>query len=410
MPSDPPLIRYIRGAEVITTLLIDLDDTLLGNDMRQFLPLYLTRFGEYISDIVPAEHFTEDLLKGTQAMIMNIDPTVTNERAFADYFYPALGVSEVELKHRIDDFYSTIFPTLQSVTTPRPEAELLVRHAFEVGLEVVIATSPLFPLTAIEQRLSWAGIPVHLHDYALVTSYEHFHSTKPHLAYYAETLGRLGKPLHEAGMIGNDPTDDLEPARTLGMAAFHVSSSPLNGYPGGSLVDAISWLDKASDQTQPQAANQPKALLARQRGYLAALISMATELDDQTWTRRSVDNEWAPTEIVCHLRDVEMEVNLSRVRLILSEANPHLSSFDTDRWAEERDYIHQSGPEALLAFTEARMQSIALLDALNLDDWSLEATHSLFGPTTLAEVMSFATEHDQLHLSQLRSTLATHVT
>jgi hypothetical protein len=210
-------------------------------------------------------------------------------------------------------------------------------------------------------------------------------------------------------MIGNDPTDDLEPARTLGMAVFHVSSSPLNGYPGGSLVDAISWLDKASDQTQPQAANQPKALLARQRGYLAALISMATELDDQTWTRRSVDNEWAPTEIVCHLRDVEMEVNLSRVRLILSEANPHLSSFDTDRWAEERDYIHQSGPEALLAFTEARMQSIALLDALNLDDWSLEATHSLFGPTTLAEVMSFATEHDQLHLSQLRSTLATQV-
>jgi FMN phosphatase YigB (HAD superfamily) len=392
---------------MINTVLLDLDDTLLGNDMQQFIPLYLNKFEEYMSDIVSSEHFTAELLKGTQAMITNMDPTITNEQAFANNFYPALEVSEEELRNRIDEFYSTVFPSLQTITTYRPEAELLVRHAFETGAEVVIATSPIFTRSAIEQRLSWAGVPVHRYDYALVTSYEDFHFTKPHLSYYTEILGLLGKPLHEAAMIGNNPADDLEPARTLGMAVFHISSSPLDEYPGGSLTDAISWLDQASSQTQPEASNLSGVLLARQRGYLAALIGMTKDLDPQTWTRRSKVDEWAPTEIVCHLRDVELEVTLPRVSTILSETNPHLSSFDTDRWAEERDYIHQSGPEALATFTQARMQTIARLDALNPEDWSRTATHSLFGPTTFTEIVSIATDHDQLHLSQLRSTLAT---
>jgi len=392
---------------VINTVLIDLDDTLLGNDMQQFIPLYINKLEEYMSDIVSSEHFTAELLKGTQAMMTNMDPTITNERAFANHFYPALDVSEEEVKNRLDEFYSTVFPSLQTITSYRPEAELLVRHAFKTGLEVVIATSPIFPRTAIEQRLSWAGVPANRYDYALVTSYEDFHFTKPHLSYYAEILGRLGKPLHEVAMIGNDPADDLEPARTLGMAVFHASPSPLDDYPGGSLTNAISWLDQASSQTQPEAANQSKVLLARQRGYLAALLSMTKDMHQQAWARRSKVDEWAPVEIVCHLRDVELEVNLPRIRTILSETNPHLSSFDTDRWAEERDYLHQSGPEALAAFIQARLQTIAHLDALNLEDWSRTATHSLFGPTTLTEMVSIATDHDQLHLGQLRSTMAT---
>ncbi|HEY42885.1 MAG TPA: HAD family hydrolase [Anaerolineae bacterium] len=391
---------------MISTLLIDLDNTLLGNDMETFLPTYLQKLGAHLADRIPPDQMIPELLNGTRKMMENFDPVVSLEQVFAQYFYPALGMAEETLKPQIDDFYDTVFPSLKANTTRYPESERLMKRLFDAGYEIVIATSPLFPRTAILQRLDWAGVPVERFDYSLITSYEHFHFSKPHLEYYAEILGRLGKPPHETAMIGNDPENDLAPANALGMTVFHAHASSPDEYPGGSLEDAIPWLHEASNQTKPQTANQSQILLARHRGNLAALVSMTKDLDDHAWGHRMVENEWAPVEIVCHLRDVESEVNLPRLRKILSDPDPHLSSFDTDVWAEERDYLCQSGPNALSAYIDSRKETIAILEKIDSKDWSRPARHSLFGPTTLIEVMNIAAEHDLLHLVQLRSTLA----
>jgi FMN phosphatase YigB (HAD superfamily) len=394
---------------VITTLLLDLDNTLVGNDMEEFIPTYLNRLGAYMADMVPSDLFITELLQGTRAMMENLDPAVSLERVFAETFYPSLGLPESVVRSQIGDFYTTVFPTLQTLTTYRPEAEQLVQSVLEAGIEVVIATSPLFPRTAIEERLAWAGVPAERYNYALITSYEYSHFSKPHLEYYAEILGRLGRPAHQTAMIGNDPENDIAPAQSMGMSVFHVSRSPLDAFPGGQLIEVIPWLERIPNQDRPEAVNHSKTLVARLRGYLAALISMTTDLDEKTWTRRPTKGEWAPIEIVCHLRDVEQEVTLPRVETILTETDPHLSPFDTDRWAEERDYIHQSSSEALADFIHIRKQTISLLTTLNMEDWSRSARHSLFGPTTLSEVVNIATEHDLLHLAQMRSTLKSKV-
>lgn len=391
---------------MISTLLFDLDNTLLGNDMETFLPPYLQKLGAHLADKIPPDQMIPELLNGTRKMMENLDPTVTLEQVFAQYFYPALGIAEETLKPQIDDFYDTVFPSLKANSTRYPESERLMKTLFDAGYEIVIATSPLFPRTAILQRLDWAGVPAAHFNYILITSYEHFHFSKPHLEYYAEILGRLGKPPHEAVMVGNDLENDLAPAKALGMAVYHVHPASQHEYPGGTLEDTIPWLEEAPKQTQAQSTNQPQVLLARLRGYLAALISTTKDLDDRTWSHRKVEDEWAPVEIVCHLRDVEIEVHLPRVRKILTIHDPHLSSFDTDLWAEERDYLHQSCHNALSAFIEARKETIAALEKLDSKDWSRTARHSLLGPTTLIEVMNIVSEHDLLHLAQIRSTLA----
>jgi FMN phosphatase YigB (HAD superfamily) len=391
---------------VISTLLIDLDNTLLDNDMERFIPIYLQWLGAHLAHLAPPEEVAAKVMDGSLAMVQNNDPTRTLEQIFSERFYPAIGHSEEELRPFIDDFYNTVFPDLKSSARPIAGAQQLVQTALNAGLEIVIATSPLFPRIAIEHRLAWADLPPEKFDFSLITSYEDFHFAKPYMAYYAEALGRLGKPAHEAAMIGNDPTDDLEPAQALGLAVFHVSPKPLDMYPGGSLEDAIAWLEAISDQARPQTPSAPEVLLARLRGQLAALIGLASDLDHPTWSRRPVAGEWAPNEIACHLRDVENEVNYPRVQAILTSCDPHLSAFDTDRWAEERDYLSQSGPEALDQFIQARVKTITDLEPLSPEVWSRPARHSLFGPTTLAEVLTFAVDHDLLHLAQLRATLA----
>ncbi|UCF62547.1 MAG: DinB family protein [Anaerolineaceae bacterium] len=391
---------------MITAILIDLDNTLLGNDMETFLPLYLQKLGAHLADLIPPNQMIPELMTGTRKMMDNLDPTVSLEQAFAQHFYPALGVSEGKLRDMIIDFYATVFPSIQAITTRYPDIDRFMKAIFETGYEVVIATSPVFPRTAILQRLEWAGVPVDQFNYTFITSYEDFHFTKPHLEYYAEILGRLGKPSHEAVMIGNDPEDDLEPAQALGMAVFHAHPSSPDEYPGGSLADVLPWLEGLAEHSNDPYPSRPEVLLARHRGNLAALLSMTKNLNDPIWTHRVEMDEWAPVEIVCHLRDVEAEVNLPRVRTILNDLDPHISSFDTDLWAEERDYICQSGPNALTAFIEERQETISILEEIDAEDWSRPARHSLFGPTTLLEVMNIAAEHDLIHLAQLRSALA----
>jgi FMN phosphatase YigB (HAD superfamily)/uncharacterized damage-inducible protein DinB len=389
---------------VITALLIDLDDTLLDNDMKRFLPVYLDRLGKHLSNLAPADQIASQVMAGSMAMIQNDDPTRTLQQVFAENFFHHLGINEKDISPQVDEFYDEIFPDLQTLTSPRTGAGQLIRTAIEKGIEVVVATSPLFPLTAIKHRLAWAGVPTGQYAYALITSYEDFHFAKPRLEYYAEILAHLGVPPHEAAMIGNDPTDDLIPAQSLGLAVFDVNHDS-DSFPGGDLWEAAAWIEQAHREVKQDAASQPEAILARLRAHLAALHTILPPLDERQWTQPPQKGEWAINQILCHLRDVEHEVYLPRMRSLLTEENPHISAIETDRWAEERDYSYQSGEEAFNAFTQSRLQLLEQLGGLTPGQWNRPARHAILGPTTLAEIYKIATDHDLLHLAQIRSNL-----
>jgi FMN phosphatase YigB (HAD superfamily) len=87
---------------------------------------------------------------------------------------------------------------------------------------VVIATNPLFPAAAIEQRLAWAGVPINEFAYSLVTTLENMHTTKPHESYYAEILARIDCPPGMALMVGDSWKNDIIPAAALGMATYWI--------------------------------------------------------------------------------------------------------------------------------------------------------------------------------------------
>ena len=176
---------------MLKAILFDLDDTLLGNSVEIFIPAYLQALTRRVVHLVSSDRLIAELMGGTEAMDANDGTGPTNEETFAAVFYPALGYEPDELKPSIDRFYAKEFPKLQPLTHTRPEARALVEWAFERGLQVVIATNPIFPRTAIEQRLDWAGVPVTEFDYALVTTYENMHATKSHPSYYREILARL---------------------------------------------------------------------------------------------------------------------------------------------------------------------------------------------------------------------------
>jgi FMN phosphatase YigB (HAD superfamily) len=352
---------------------------------------------------VPPERLVPQLLKSTSVMLANHLPARTLERTFADDFYPAIGIAEPELLPHFYDFYRDEFPKLRGLTARRDSAARLVASALDAGLRVAVATNPLFPRIAIDHRLAWAGVPSDRTEFWVVTSYEIFHSAKAQPAYYAEILGHLGVHAAEAAMVGDNVQDDLIPARSLGMATFHVSDAPQAGFPGGDLEQVLAWFPSADRETDSDAARTPAGVRARLHGQLGSLLTLASGLTPEQWHRRPAPGEWSPTEIVCHLRDLDREVHLPRLERILAAEDPFLAAVDSDPWAEARGYASQSGPEALAELAERREQALRLLESLAPEAWNRTARPALIGPATLAEVASLAADHELLHLAALRS-------
>jgi FMN phosphatase YigB (HAD superfamily) len=208
---------------MLKAILFDLDDTLLENPMDTFIPVYFQALHRYVSHMIPAERLISELMRGTRAMEANDGTGPTNEEAFAAVFFPAVGYEVEEVRPLFDKFYAEEFPKLRTLTQPRPAARPLVAWAFERGLQVAIATNPLFPLSPIEQRLDWAGVPATEFDYALVTSYENMHATKAHPAYYREILAQLGRQPGECIMVGDNWEWDIAQAASVGIPTYWIS-------------------------------------------------------------------------------------------------------------------------------------------------------------------------------------------
>lgn len=395
------------------TLLFDLDDTLLGNDINVFVPAYLKLLGKYLVDYVPPEKMIHSLLASTRVMIQKNTTDLSLEHSFDQAFYPAIGQTKDQMRAALEQFYEEEFPNLQPFTSQRPEAVRLVEKARQQGHTLVVATNPIFPRKAILHRLQWAGLPPEQTSFALITDFERFHFAKPNPAFFAEILAQLGWPSDPAVVIGNSLEDDLIPAAKLGLPVFWVTSAPQplpEGFPplsdSGPLEEVPAWLDKVDAAGLRQEFTTPQAMLAVLKATPAALDTLSLNLSDRQWNERPEPKEWSLTEILCHLRDGDREVNLPRVEKILSEENPFVPGINTDTWAEERNYEQEDGRAALREFIAVRSQFVARLESLTEADWRRPARHAIFGPTQLNELVSFNVTHDRTHMQQCLATVA----
>ncbi len=395
------------------TLLFDLDNTLLANQVGEFVPTYLQALAGYLSGLVEPGRLVSALMNATRKMSANLLPECTLEQVFDNAFYPSIGFDKEALGQPIDQFYAEVFPTLRTMTRPKPEAVSLVDEAFRRGYRIAIATAPLFPLTAIQQRLDWAGLPVDRYRFAMVPSFESFHFAKPNPEYLAEIMARLGWPEGPVVMVGDELDNDIQMAQRTGLAAYWIKAdSSLDHLEGctalgsGNLTGLLPWIDSLPPQSILPDYESRAAILATLRSTTAVINDLYSQVDATSWNQRPASGEWGLTEIICHLRDVDIEVNLPRLQLVIQETNPFVPGRDTDRLAEERQYIKQDGVQAMAHFKAARQKLISLLSGLEPDGWQRPARHAIFGPTRLQELANIIAGHDRLHIQQILQTIA----
>lgn len=105
-------------------------------------------------------------------------------------------------------------------------------------------------------------------------------------------------------------------------------------------------------------------------------------------------------EHACHLRDLEREGYLVRVRRMLTETRPALAPFDGAAIAAARDYPSQDAFRAVGDFAAARHELTALIAPLTREQLALEGT---FGDrrVCLGDVVAMMVEHDRGHREEI---------
>ena len=233
----------------LTTILFDLDGTLLPMDNDEFTKGY---FKLLVKKLAPYGYEPQKLIdgiwSGTAAMVKN-DGTKTNEQAFWEKFSEVFGEKALADKPLFDEFYKKEFQNAKAICGYNPKAAIAVHTIKEMGFRIALATNPIFTSNETESRISWAGFDPN--DFELYTTYENIGYCKPNPEYYREIARRLGVSPEQCLMVGNDVTEDMEAAQKAGMSVFLLTDCLINKerkdisvYPRGSFEQLIDFANK----------------------------------------------------------------------------------------------------------------------------------------------------------------------
>jgi hypothetical protein len=133
--------------------------------------------------------------------------------------------------------------------------------------------------------------------------------------------------------------------------------------------------------------------------FLEAALAAATREERQF---RPDAESFSLVEHACHLRDLEREGYLVRVRRMLDEQGPALDSFDGAAVAAARDYPAQDAGIAAQEFAAARRELTGLLAPLTDEDLKREATFA-GKRICFADLVAMMVDHDRGHREEIEA-------
>ena len=232
----------------VTTILFDLDGTLLPMDQETFLKAYLGGLCKKLAPLgYDPKQVVDGIWAGTGAMVKN-DGSRRNEEAFWETFCRVFGEKARQDLPVFEDFYRCEFQQIAQVCGCNPRVRQLIDGLKARGLKLVLATNPLFPAIATHSRVRWAGLQPE--DFTYITTYENSSFCKPNPAYYGEILDKLGLDPAECVMVGNDVQEDGA-AKQLGLPVLLLTDCLIRrpeDDPAGLESGGFDWLCQRLEQ------------------------------------------------------------------------------------------------------------------------------------------------------------------
>jgi len=246
----------------------DLDGTLLPMELEEFLNSYFTAIGTYVAaQGVDINSFKKGFKKGIESMTAH-DGRRSNAEVYWEAFFSENDPEVIDWDNILACFYEHEFGKIGDTYVSNPAAAEALTELQEKGYPMALTTMPLFPLRAVQWRLSWAGIDHEVFD--RITYYENSTSVKPKLAYYQENLDAAGLKPSEVLMVGNNTKEDLA-CLDLGIDAYLVTDNLLNpndfdidSVKHGTFDEFLAWVKTWVRCSHPCQGIQPGLVMGNQ--------------------------------------------------------------------------------------------------------------------------------------------------
>jgi FMN phosphatase YigB (HAD superfamily) len=196
-----------------------MDSTLNEIDERHFSKNYFNLLHKNYFSYLTVEYFFDNLTDITRHVMVSSSPDQLNIDTFMIEMSKTFDRTPEELFDTFMSFYTNEYDKLKKHVRPNKVAKQILKNCVDKGIEIVIATTPVFPEIAISKRLKWGKLDKF--NYKLITHAENMHFSKPREEYYLEILDKIGRDVNECLMVGNEFLGDIVGPTKMGMKTFY---------------------------------------------------------------------------------------------------------------------------------------------------------------------------------------------
>jgi len=206
-----------------TTLLIDLDGTLLGAHSRRLHWYFITAFVGELKNlgfgILKSLAILHKLKISVRDSSHQMNGIPNWEKSIV-FFSQLTDLSPAQSRIHLTEMSMKCFVHARPSLYELKEAQDFILWAKD-HYRLILATNPMWPSAVVDYRLKIAGIAPS--EFEFITHAENMSSCKPNVQYYSELKNKLNLRPEECFMIGNDEKKD-GPARDIGIDVFIIKS------------------------------------------------------------------------------------------------------------------------------------------------------------------------------------------
>jgi hypothetical protein len=145
---------------------------------------------------------------------------------------------------------------------------------------------------------------------------------------------------------------------------------------------------------------QIEYLISQLKMHAETIHTLVSGISDEQAVWKPTSEQWSILEVVNHLFDEEVEDFRTHLDFILFHSDQPWPHIDPQGWVTQRHYNQRKIGPSLLAFLQAREDSLEWLAGLDAPNWDA-VYHLPFGPITSGDMAAAWIGHDLLHIRQL---------
>ena len=146
---------------------------------------------------------------------------------------------------------------------------------------------------------------------------------------------------------------------------------------------------------------EPASIITKLEANADVFSELLSDLSEEEITWKISTDKWCLLEIICHLRDEEVEDFRARVNNSLHTPEKDPPKIDPVGWVKSRNYMDQSFEDKLASFLREREGSVLWLHSLDEPDWDSAWNHPELGPQSARHYLHNWLAHDYLHIRQI---------